>query len=108
MIFEEKLYRQLQDPEIMDKISLEDWWLNEPLKEMTYWFDAPKALIEDEFPEADISVICITLPSDSDDPKEARSEIWASRDGIDYDYCSVGLPYIFIEQLLEKAKGELK
>ena len=107
MISEEKLYKQLQDSALMDQIQLEDSWHNEPLNEITYWFTAPKSLIEDEFPEADMSVICITVPYDQEpNPKHSSSEIWASRDDTDYDYSSVRIPFDFIEKLLEMVKEE--
>ena len=101
MILDMKVCQMLYDPEIMEQIELEDISVHTVPPETVYYLKAPKILVEENYPEAEWATIMVVIPGVVHSNWDVMVEISPTKDGSDYDYTLLDLPFDLVEKLLE-------
>lgn len=88
-------------------VKFEEKYVDNEYETTTYYFIIHKALLDflcpDKYPEADHGEISIEFPTNYPEANMATVQISPIKDGYDYDWSDLNLPYEIIEKLMSLA-----
>lgn len=94
----------------MPQIELCDWHIDKDYNTTTLYFEAPKELLNGEYPEAEFMTIRVEFPTGN--PEPSCSEVSYSptmydpeeEAYVDYDWSDMDISYEDVKELLKKAE----
>lgn len=85
------------------EIVFEEKYIDKEYGTTTLYFIAPKEMLKGKYPEAESTEISIEFPTGQMESKNASVMFSPTKDGEDYDWYDVDLPYDVIDRLINLA-----
>lgn len=93
---------------IDDRVVFEEKYIDPIYWTATLYFNAPKDLFSENYPEADYMTIAVQIPEDSYEARYAQCMYSPTLNDSDYDWNELDLPYEDIDKLLVIANRAMK
>lgn len=103
-VSDELLYNKVENRSFIENIQFDEEYECEAYDTITYYFTAPKEMLNGKYPEAESMEISVEFPVNHCEPQYASIMASPTKDGLDYDWFDMELSCNEIEQLIKKAE----